>query len=103
MKVLHICICGPFTDGLSYQENELIEQHVALGHEVTVIASTEAYGADKQIVQTVAGKVDLFCQATLIRLPYAFGLRGWLAKKIRAHGGMWECIESIQPDRILFY
>lgn len=103
MKVLHVCICGPFTDGLAYQENELIEQHVALGHDVTVIAATDTYGPDKQIVHTEAGSTQLSCGAKLIRLPYAWGQRGWLASKIRAHRGMRECIESIEPDRILFH
>jgi 1,2-diacylglycerol 3-alpha-glucosyltransferase len=103
VKVLHVCICGPFTDGLAYQENELIEQHVALGHDVTLIAATDTYGPDKQIVHTEAGSTRLSCGAKLIRLPYAWGLRGWLATKIRAHRGMRECIECIQPDRIFFH
>lgn len=103
MKVLHVCICGPFTDGFAYQENELIEQHVALGHEVTVIAATETYGSDKQIAHTDAGTTQLTCGAKLIRLPYAWGLQGWFATKIRAHRSMRQCIENIQPDRILFH
>ncbi len=103
MKVLHVCICGPFTDGLTYQENELIDQHMELGHEVTVIATTETYGPDKQIVHTEAGITQLSCGAKLIRLPYRWGLPGWLATKIRTHRGMRECLEGIQPDRILFH
>jgi 1,2-diacylglycerol 3-alpha-glucosyltransferase len=103
MKVLHVCICGPFTDGLAYQENELIEQHVALGHNVTVIAATDTYGPDKNIVHNEARTTRLSCGATLIRLPYSWGLRGWLATKVRAHRGMRECIECIQPDRIFFH
>lgn len=103
MKVLHVCICGPFTDGLTYQENELIEQHVALGYDVSVIAATDTYGPDMKIVHTEAGTTKLSCGAKLFRLPYAWGLHGWLAAKIRAHGGMRECIESIKPDRILFH
>jgi 1,2-diacylglycerol 3-alpha-glucosyltransferase len=103
MKVLHVCICGPFTDGLAYQENELIEQHAALGHNVTVIAATDTYGPDKQVVHTEPGITQLSCGAKLIRLPYAWGMKGWFASKIRAHRGMRECIEKIQPDRILFH
>jgi glycosyltransferase involved in cell wall biosynthesis len=103
MKVLHVCICGPFTDGLAYQENELIEQHVVLGHDVTVIAATDTYGPDKQVVHTEPGITQLSCGAKLIRLPYAWGMRGWFASKIRAHRGMRDCIENFQPDRILFH
>jgi len=103
MNILHVCICGPFTDELAYQENELIEQHVALGHDVTVIAATDAYGSDKQLIHAKAGTMQLSCGAKLIRLPYPWGLQGWLATKIRAHRGMRECIEGIQPDRIFFH
>jgi 1,2-diacylglycerol 3-alpha-glucosyltransferase len=103
MRVLHVCICGPFTDGLSYQENELVEQHVALGHDVTVIAATDTYGPDKQIVHTEAGTTRLNCGADLIRLPYSWGMRGWLATKIRAHRGLLHCVANLQPDRILFH
>lgn len=103
MKVLHVCICGPFTDELAYQENELIAQHVGLGHDVTVIAATDTYGSDKQLIHAKAGTMQLSCGAKLIRLPYPWGLRGWLATKVRAHRGMRECIECIQPDRIFFH
>lgn len=103
MKVLHVCICGPFTDGLSYQENELIEQHVELGHDVTVIAATDTYGPDKKVMHTEPGNYRLLCGAHLIRLPYAWGLRGWLATKLRAHLGMRESLEAIRPERIIFH
>lgn len=103
MKVLHVCISGPFTDELSYQENELVEQHVALGHEVTVIAATDTYGLDMQVMHTKTGRFTLKSGATLIRLPYAWGMRGWLATKIRAYRGLRACIASVQPDRILFH
>lgn len=103
MKVLHICICGPFTEGLSYQENELIQQHVELGHEVTVIAATNTFGSDMQVVQAEAGSTRLRCGAKLIRLPFAWGLQGWLAAKIRVHHGLREYLEDFRPDRILFH
>lgn len=103
MKILHMCISGPFTDGMSYQENELVNQHVLQGHDVTVIAATEIYGPEKQIVRTVPSRSRLCCGAMLIRLPYAWGMRGWLAAKVRAHSGLRACLEAIQPDRIMFH
>lgn len=103
MRVLHVCVSGPFTDGLSYQENELIEQHVALGHDVTVIAAISTYGENQQITDAKVGQSKLRCGATLIRLSYAWGLKGWLPSKIRAYSGLRECLEEIRPDRILFH
>jgi 1,2-diacylglycerol 3-alpha-glucosyltransferase len=103
MKILHICISGAFTDGMSYQENELVEQHAVQGHDVTVIASSEVYGPEKLIVQTENGRSQLACGATLIRLPYIWGISGWFATKLRAHGGLRACLEAIQPERIMFH
>ena len=103
MKIVHICVAGAFTDGMAYQENELVNQHVVLGHEVTVIASTEVFGPTKQIIKTEAGVSRLVCGATIHRLPYAWGLNGWLATKIRAHRGLHELLVAICPDRILFH
>lgn len=103
MRVLHVCVCGPYTDGLAYQENELVSQHVDLGYDVTVIAATDTYGQDKKIVHVAPGTSTLQCGARLIRLPYAFGAKGWFASKLRAHQGMSACLESTRPDRILFH
>lgn len=103
MKILHVCISGPFMDGMSYQENEIVAQHVLLGHDVTVIASTEIFDRDKQVIQTLPSCSRLDCGATLIRLPYANGVWMWLATKVRAHGGLSDCLQKIQPDRIMFH
>lgn len=103
MKIVHVCLSGPFTDGMSYQENELVNQHVALGHDVTVIASTEVFGPEKQIISTEVGVSRLACGATLHRLAYAWGLNGWLATKFRAHRGLHDLLVAIRPDRIMFH
>jgi glycosyltransferase involved in cell wall biosynthesis len=103
MKVLHVCVCGPFTDGLAYQENELIEQHMVSGHAVTVIAATETYGPDKHVVHANPGVSMLRCGATLIRLPYVEIIPRAICSKLRAHGGLWTVLRNIRPDRILFH
>jgi glycosyltransferase involved in cell wall biosynthesis len=88
---------------MSYQENELVNQHVKQGHNVTVIAATNIYGPNKQIINANVGCSQLSCGATLIRLPYAKGLSGWLATKVRAHHGLLDCLDAIQPDLIMFH
>lgn len=103
MKFVHIYLTGPFTDGLMYQENLLIEQHVLLGHDVTVIAATETFGKDKKIKFVDAGTSYLKCGAKLVRLPYVIGLFKFMAKKIRAYRGLMQCIKNENPDRILFH
>ena len=43
MKILHCCLSCFYIDGYSYQENELIREHVQAGHDVLVLASTESF------------------------------------------------------------
>jgi 1,2-diacylglycerol 3-alpha-glucosyltransferase len=103
MQVLHVCFCGPFTDDLAYQENELIKQHTALGHDVRVIAATSTYGLNKDVVHLSPETSTLKCGAVLTRLSYMWPFRGWLATKIRAHYGFNKHLELIRPDVILFH
>ena len=39
MKVLHLCLTGPYTDGFNYQENMLAKYHTRTGNSVSIIAS----------------------------------------------------------------
>ncbi|PUE47648.1 glycosyltransferase family 4 protein [Limnohabitans sp. 2KL-51] len=103
MNIVHICICGPFTDGLTYQENELVTEHVRLGHTVTVIAASTTYGEQKHIVEAKVGTTQLQCGAKITRLPYTWKIFGWISTKIRAQKGLREYLETLQPDCILFH
>lgn len=38
-KIVHLMLCGPVTDGWSYQDNMLTKYHRKQGHEVTIITS----------------------------------------------------------------
>lgn len=103
MKIVHICLTGPFTDGVAYQENELIKQHIALDHHVFVIATTESYGFSKEIINVRPGKYILDEGAVLFRLPHKFLLKGRLGAKVRAHRGLLMHLDSIKPDLIFFH
>lgn len=49
MKILHICVTGPYTDGFNYQENLLTKYQVKDGHEVHIIASEWQWGQNGKI------------------------------------------------------
>lgn len=49
MKILHICVTGPYTDGFDYQENLLTKYHVKDGYEVHIIASEWQWRQDGKI------------------------------------------------------
>ena len=39
MKVTHICLAGPVTDGWNYQDNLLTKYQEKLGYDVSIITS----------------------------------------------------------------
>lgn len=103
MKIVHLCLSCFYIDGYAYQENQLVAQHVADGHNVTVIASTESFGADKKTTYSVPGDYLGTDGARVIRLPYQPGLPHRIATKIRAYPGVMALLNSLQPDVILFH
>lgn len=103
MKIAHVCLSCFYIDGYAYQENELVRQHVLEGHDVTVIASTENFGADRRLTyvepSTYMGKDG----AKVIRLPYRTFLGEKLMRKLRLHPGVMELLKEIDPEVILFH
>ena len=39
MKIVHLCLCGPVTDGWNYQDNILPKYHKLMGHNTTIVTS----------------------------------------------------------------
>ena len=39
MKIVHLCMAGPYTQGYSYQDNILPKYHAKLGFDVTILTS----------------------------------------------------------------
>ncbi len=103
MKIVHFCLSCFYIDGYAYQENQLVAQHVADGHEVTVIASTESFDANKQPCYLTPKDYMGTDGARVIRLPYRRGLPHRVAAKIRAYPGVAELLETLRPDVILFH
>lgn len=103
MKIVHFCLSCFYIDGYGYQENKLPAQHVKDGHDVTIIASTESFDAQRQPCYLEPGDYMGTDGARVIRLPY----RGWmpakLARKVRAYPGVRRLLEELQPDAILFH
>ncbi len=103
MRIVHICLSSFFIDGHLYQENELVIRHVADGHDVTVVASTETYDTAGHITYVQPGRYTGVEGATIIRLPYRWGAFPLLARKLRAHPGVVRMLEEIDPHVIMFH
>lgn len=103
MKVLHFCLSCFYIDDYRYQENELVREHVAGGHDVLVVASTETYLNNMSLGYTDCGDYLGSDGARVIRLPYSKVGPFWLRKKVRSHPGVYEILESFKPDVIMFH
>lgn len=103
MKIVHLCLSCFYIDGYSYQENMLVRQHVAEGHDVVVIASTENYGADRKHTYVDPSTYMGTDGARVIRLPYRSFLPHRVMRKLRMHPGVLALLESERPDSVMFH
>lgn len=103
MRIVHLCLCGPFTESFSYQENELVAQHAFQGHDVLVLASIEAYGQDQRPTEIAAGEYRTAEGARLIRLPYAAWAPRRVMQKLRVYSHVYAHLERFAPDVVMFH
>jgi glycosyltransferase involved in cell wall biosynthesis len=103
MKIIHLCLSNFYIDGFAYQENELVAQNVADGHDVLVIASTETFGSDRRLTYLEPGNYLGTDGAMVVRLSYRKWLPHFLMRKLRVHPGVYSLLEREKPDVILFH
>ena len=68
MRVVHICFCGVYTDGFTYQENLLAKYQKKNGHEVTVLTGRFCYDPTGKLVLADAGSFTDVNGVQVIRL-----------------------------------
>lgn len=103
MKIVHCCLSNFYIDGFAYQENELVAQNVKDGHHVTVIASTESFGVDGRLTYIKPSDYLGADGARVIRLPYRKFVPHWLGRKLRMHSNVFELLNTLKPDIVLFH
>ncbi len=97
MKILHICLCGPMTDGFTYQENLLTKYHKKMGHDVYVITSCWYYNDYGEIEKTFPSEYVNRDNVKIIRLD----CKQKFSSKFKVFKKLYDNIENINPD-ILF-
>lgn len=102
MKILHMAISDHYTEGMTYQDNMLIRQNLLDGHEVTIITDNYMY-VNGEIVK---GKEEDYIYTPglrVIRKAYHPYLNETISSKICRIDGLYELIDSIDPDVILYH
>lgn len=103
MKILHLCLSCFYIDNSLYQENELVREHVTMGHEVRVIASTEIMSKGGRLAYTEPSEYMGSDGAIVKRLPYRKALPETVMRKLRMHPGVYDEIDAFCPDLIVFH
>ena len=98
MKIVHTCLCGAMTDGLTYQENIITKYHRRMGLEVTIIASQYVWSKEGKKVLTDQTNYRNSDGVKVIRLPVR---RGTVDSRLKVYPNLYQTVESEKPD-ILF-
>lgn len=101
MKILHVCLAGPFSDGFTYQENLLTKYHSLMGHKVSVITSTWSIGDDGNLHELSPKMFTNKDNVTIHRLK----MRGKNNphKKIKRYENYTHLLHEISPDIIFVH
>lgn len=99
MKITHICLCGPVTDGFSYQDNLLPKYHLMDGHDVTVITSQFIWGVNGQLAKDDRKEYYNEYGIKVIRLLNKVGKS--INSKLKIYENFYNVMERTTPD-ILF-
>lgn len=98
MKIVHMCLCGPVTDGWNYQENKLTKYHKLMGHDVIMIASQWVWNSKGEMELTEKHDYINDDGVKVLRLPLYFGN---VNSRLKVYKGLFSILVKERPD-ILF-
>lgn len=102
MKIVHIVISGPFTVGMTYQENLLPISNSMDGHDVLIIASQYAWEGGEIILLPEADEI-ISNGVRLIRIRYDYIVNDFITEKIRKSSKLIPLVEKFNPDIIYLH
>lgn len=102
MKILHIQFTSQFTEGLTYQENQLPPEMVKLGHEVHYWGTCIAR-IDSELKEVPPEEKVLENGVILRRFPYESFLFKTVTMKLKYVPGIYHELEVLAPDMIMMH
>ena len=100
MRIAHIGLAAYYTDGMTYQDNQLAEQNARDGHEVMYISNAAEY-VDGKVVETGSEDKALASGVRLVRMPYERFFTRFASEKLRRVKGLYRLLQTFAPDVIL--
>lgn len=101
MKVVNVCLCGPFTDGWNYQENLLTKYQAINGNDVTVIASRWKWDNSGNLTITDNEDYINSDNVRIIRLSMIF--RESMGNRLKKYKGLMDKLVDLKPDVIFVH
>lgn len=102
MKIVHLCLSGPYTDNWGYQDNLLPLYHQKLGHDVTVIATNTMHGPKGPIIQCDEGDYRLQNGLHIIRISGKTLLTKKIGQAYRYYH-VYDLLKFLSPDYIMIH
>lgn len=102
MKILNVCLTGPFTEGYAYQDNLLTKYFSLYGNECTIVSNAKQYNKGK-VEYVEVGRKIINNNIELIRLDYKKRIPTIIAEKLRIYSGLSEVLENLKPDLIFIH
>jgi len=108
MKILHICLSSHYTEGMTYQDNMLVEHNVNDGHQVLCISDCNKF-ENGIVVSTLPENVILKSGAQLIRPKFMYNINSgklmgvilMTLRQLTAYIELKKIIDNYMPDVIL--
>jgi glycosyltransferase involved in cell wall biosynthesis len=101
MKITHIQLSGPFTKGLTYQENLLSKHHKLLGFDVSVITNQYSYNDSGSLI-LIKERIEFTDDGRkIIRLPIKNNKK--FKHKFKRYEGLYETLLSEKPSVVFLH
>jgi len=102
VRIAHVCLAGAYTEGMSYQDNMLVDINRRDGHEVLVVSDCMKF-QDNRLVETPPEDYLTANGARLVRLPFDWTGPRYLTNKIKRCSRLMPLLEEFAPDVILYH
>ena len=102
MKIVNICLTGPFTEGYAYQDNIISKYFSLMGHNCTIIANKKKYNKGV-IEEAIEDEKIIDNDIKLIRLNENKILPKKITERFRIYSGLYEHLNKINPDLIFIH
>ena len=99
MKILHVCLSGAFTDGLTYQENLLTKYHKLAGHDVTMLTTEWCYDDKGKIIENKTHDYINQDDVRVIRLSS----KQSYSNRFKRYSNFYNLLVVINPDVIFIH